>query len=93
MNGCIITPVAPKTPGAAGASLAPSGAAGPAADVELHEGPGWKLVLDKSGGSGSPYTALVGSDTWAIALTHDELVNFVQVCASPACPGSMQVPW
>lgn len=48
--------------------------------VELHEGPGWKLVLDKSGSTDSPFDALIGSDKWAIAVTRAELVDFLQVC-------------
>ena len=35
-------------------------------------------VLDKGSVSGSPYTAVVGSDSWAIALTAEELQSFVQ---------------
>ena len=35
-------------------------------------------VLDKSSASGSPYKAVVGSDSWAIALTVEELQSFVQ---------------
>ena len=35
-------------------------------------------VLDKGPVSGSPYTAVVGSDSWAIALTAEELQSFVQ---------------
>lgn len=82
VNGCIITPVAPRTksPGAAAGALASNGAtADQQPDVELHEGPGWKLVLDTSGSSGSPYDALIASDFWAVALKKSELVEFIQV--------------
>ena len=35
-------------------------------------------VLDRSSTSSSPYKAVVGSDSWAIALTVEELQSFVQ---------------
>lgn len=81
MNGCIITPVAPRasSPTAASMTAKDTSSSGTSA-VELHEGPGWKLVLDKSGSTDSPFDALIGSDTWAIAVTRAELVDFLQVC-------------
>lgn len=80
VNGCIITPVAPRTSSPTAVSMASIDTTESAsAAVELHQGPGWKLVLDKSGSSGSPFNALIGSDTWAIAVTRAELVDFIQV--------------
>ena len=40
-------------------------------------------VLDNSNSSGSPYKAVVGSDSWAIALTVEELQSFVQARSVP----------
>ena len=51
-------------------------------DWHLSEGQGWKLGYDCSPDPSDPtaFTALIGADTWSIALTSAEFADFVKVC-------------
>ena len=50
VNGCIITPVAPRSRAspAPAASIASTAASMDGMDVEIHEGDGWKLVRSRA---------------------------------------------
>ena len=50
-------------------------------DWHLSEGQGWKLGYDCSPDPSNPtaFTALIGADTWSIALTSAEFADFVKV--------------
>lgn len=84
VNGCIITPVAqdraanPGPPGLA-SPVQPSAAPKGPANFSYHEGDGWKIGLDEAAESEDTYSAVIGSDTWSIALTRKELVDFIQL--------------
>ena len=48
-------------------------------DFALAEGKGWKLGCDRAPSSPDAYCALVGSDTFSIAMTHAEYDDFIKV--------------
>ena len=70
--------------GTSGQSSAAGAAAAPV-DFVLAEGKGWKLGYDRKPFSPNAYSALIGADSWSIALTPAEYEDFIQV-ALPAWP-------
>lgn len=52
------------------------------ANFFYHEGAGWKIGFDEAAESPDTYSAVIGSDTWSIALTQKEFTDFIQASLS-----------
>jgi hypothetical protein len=73
--------------GTSGQSAAAGAAAAPVEFV-LAEGKGWKLGYDRKPSNPNAYSALVGSDSWSLALTPAEYEDFIQ--ARHSCQGFLR---
>lgn len=71
--------------GSSGYSDSSASGAGPS-DFVLAEGNGWKIGYDKKPADLKGYSALIGSDTWSMAVTKSEYDDFIKVwtlCSLP----------